>query len=98
MKIYRYVLNASQRSVGATRQRHSVKISELQEFQDNVLQKSVDSTGLIVFITSIAFTLIPFFDSFYFFDPYNISCYIQEDVPFVLKFKSVRDIRHFLLL
>ena len=60
--------------------------------------KSVDNTGLIVSIRSNVFALISYLNSFYFFDPSNISCYIQEDVPFVFKFKGVCDIRHFLLL
>ena len=43
------------------------------------------------------FALIAYLNSFHFFDPCNISCYIQEDVPVVFKFKGARDIRHFLL-
>ena len=59
--------------------------------------KLVDSTHLIVHTTNYVFALIAYLNSFHFFDPCNISCYIQEDVPIVFKFKGVRDIRHFLL-
>ena len=59
--------------------------------------KSIDSTGLIVSTTNYVFSLIPYLNSFYFFDPCNISCYMEEDVPFVFKFKGARDIRHFLI-
>ena len=37
-------------------------------------------------------------NSFYIFDPDNISCFIQWNISFVLKFKSVCDFRYFLLL
>ena len=54
--------------------------------------KPVDSTGLIVSIKNYVFDLIPYLNSFCFYDPCNISCYIQEDAPLVFKFKGVRDI------
>ena len=60
---------------------------------------SVDSTGLTAFVTNYMFALTPYLiNSFYIFDPYNISCFIQEDLPFVFKFKGVYDVRYFSLL
>ena len=76
----------------------SVTISDLKSVSFiTEICKSGDSTGLIVSTTNYVFVLIAYLNPFYFFDPCNISCYIQEDFPFVFKFKEVRDIRHFLL-
>ena len=59
--------------------------------------KSANSTGLIVSTTNYIFALIAYLHSIYFSDPCNINCYIQENVPFVFKFKGIHDVRHFLL-
>ena len=81
-----------------TVRKESVTISDLKSVSFiTEICKSGDSTGLIVSTTNYVFVLIAYLNPFYFFDPCNISCYIQEDVPFVFKLKGVRDIRHFLL-
>ena len=59
--------------------------------------KSANSTGLIVSTTNYIFALIAYLHSIYFSDPCNINCYIQENVPFVFKFKGIHDVRHLLL-
>ena len=79
--------------------KESITISDLKNVSViTEICKSIDSTGLIVSTTNYVFALIAYFNSFYFFDPCNISCYIQEDVPFVFKIKGVPDIRHFFFI
>ena len=76
-----------------TVRKKSVTISDLKSVSViTKICKSVDSTGFIGSTTNHVFAIIVYLISFYFFDPCNISCYIQEDVLFVFKFKGVREI------
>ena len=76
------VLNLFNRKIELhTANKESITVSNLKSVSlITEICKSGDSTCLIVSVINSVFALTPYLNSFYFFDPCIISCYIQQDV------------------